>query len=267
MNNYKNNNNNNINSSSKQQMIIIKEGLLKKRSGRMVQWTTRYFTLYTTSLSYRTNQDQHESSRSTTTSYELVPGCLVTDITEEMRVNIKGKKLYSFWVVWPHDKSSGCDYDNNNSNNNNNNNIDDGNKEVHNGEIDSDGEQHHFTGTTISSADTNMSVDDNDGDSGHSTLNTINQAIASSSLTKLSSDQSSSSSSSAHGLSLKGTTIGRKDVQSIVASEMMIQKRQRQLVEEQVEKHQAHDINVATGAKIAAVALGGVAIGVMTMVG
>jgi hypothetical protein len=233
-------NNYNNNTSSKQQMIIIKEGLLKKRSGRMVQWTTRYFTLYTTSLSYRTNQDQHVSSRlSTTTSYELVPGCLVTDITEEIRVNIKGKKLYSFWVVWPHDK---C-------NNNNNNNID---KEVQSGriEIDSNGEQHHCTGTTITSADTNMSVDDNDGDSGHSALNAINQVIVSS-----------------HGSSITGTTIGRKDVQSIVASEVMIQNRQRQLVEEQVEKHQAHDINVATGAKIAAVALGGVAIGVMTMVG
>jgi hypothetical protein len=233
-------NNYNNNTSSKQQMIIIKEGLLKKRSGRMVQWTTRYFTLYTTSLSYRTNQDQHVSSRlSTTTSYELVPGCLVTDITEEIRVNIKGKKLYSFWVVWPHDK---C-------NNNNNNNID---KEVQSGriEIDSNGEQHHCTGTTITSADTNMSVDDNDGDSGHSALNAINQVIVSS-----------------HGSSIRGTTIGRKDVQSIVASEVMIQNRQRQLVEEQVEKHQAHDINVATGAKIAAVALGGVAIGVMTMVG
>ena len=255
MNNYNNNSNNydDINSSSKQQMIIIKEGSLKKRSGRMVQWTTRYFTLYTTSLSYRTNQDQHVNSRlSTTTSYELVPGCLVTDITEEIRVNIKGKKLYSFWVVWPHDKCSGSDYDNNN----NNNNIDVGNKEVQSGriEIDSNGEQHHFTGTTITSADTNMSVDDNDGDSGHSSLNAINQAIV-------------SSSSSTHGSSLTGTTIGRKDVQSIVASEVMIQNRQRQLVEEQVEKHQAHDINVATGAKIAAVALGGVAIGVMTMVG
>jgi len=242
MNNYHNNVNNfNINSSSKQQMIIIKEGLLKKRSGRMVQWTTRYFTLYTTSLSYRTNQDQHVSSRlSTTTSYELVPGCLVTDITEEIRVNIKGKKLYSFWVVWPHDKCN---------NNNNNNNID---KEVQSGriEFDSNGEQHHCTGTTITSADTNISVDDNDGDSGHSALNAINQAIVSS-----------------HGSSITGTIIGRKDVQSIVASEVMIQNRQRQLVEEQVEKHQAHDINVATGAKIAAVALGGVAIGVMTMVG
>lgn len=267
MNNYNSNiDNNNINSSSKQQMIIIKEGLLKKRSGRMVQWTTRYFTLYTTSLTYRTNQDQHVSSRlSTTTSYELVPGCLVTDITEEIRVNIKGKKLYSFWVVWPHDKCSGSDYDNNN----NNNNIDDGNKEVQRGriEIDSDGEQHHCTGTTITSADTKMSVDDDDDDSGHRALNAINQAIASSSLAKISSHQSSSSSSSSHGSSLTETTTGRKDVQSIVASEVMIQKRQRQLVEEQVEKHQAHDINVATGAKIAAVALGGVAIGVMTMVG
>jgi len=250
MNNYNNNVNNfNINTSSKQQMIIIKEGLLKKRSGRMVQWTTRYFTLYTTSLSYRTNRDQQVNNRlSTTTSYDLVPGCLVTDITEEIRVNIKGKKLYSFWVVWPHDKCSGSDYDNNN----NNDYIDVGNKEVQSGrfEVDSNGEHHHFTGTTILSADTNMSVDDNDGDSRHSALNAINQAIVSS-----------------HESSLTGTTIGRKDVQSIVASEVMIQNRQRQLVEEQVEKHQAHDTNVATGAKIAAVALGGVAIGVMTMVG
>ena len=250
-----NNNNNNIttDNNSKQQMIIIKEGLLKKRSGRMVQWTTRYFTLYPTILSYKTKQD-HVSNRSlsssTTTSYELVPGCLVTDITEETRVNIKGKKLYSFWVVWPHNKS----------------NIDDDNKEVKNSsnEVDSDGEQHHHSnGTTVTSADTNMSIDDaDDVDSGHNTLNAINQAIVSS--------HQSSSSSSSHGSSTTTgttTTTGRKDVQSIVASEVMVQKRQRQLVEEQVEMHQAHDINVATGAKIAAVALGGVAIGVMTMVG
>ena len=253
-----NNINNNIttDNNSKKQMIIIKEGLLKKRSGRMVQWTTRYFTLYPTILSYKTKQDHLSnrslSSSSTTTSYELVPGCLVTDITEETRVSIKGKKWYSFWVVWPHNKS----------------NIDDDNKEVKNSsnEVDSDGEQHHHSNkTTVTSADTNLSIDDaDDVDSGHSTLNAINQAIVSS---HQSSSSSHGSSTTTGTTTTTTTTTGRKDVQSIVASEVMVQKRQRQLVEEQVEMHQAHDINVATGAKIAAVALGGVAIGVMTMVG
>ena len=31
-------------------------------------------------------------------------GCMVTEVLEDSRSLIKGKKLYVFWIVWPRDK-------------------------------------------------------------------------------------------------------------------------------------------------------------------
>lgn len=33
-----------------------------------------------------------------------MPGCAITDITEETL--LKGRKIFSFWIVWPHDKNN-----------------------------------------------------------------------------------------------------------------------------------------------------------------
>lgn len=75
----------------------MKEGWVKKRSGRMHQWTNRYFILHDSSLSYKLKQDA-TTIRGT---FNLVPGSVVTDIIEESLVKMKSNKLYSFWIVNP----------------------------------------------------------------------------------------------------------------------------------------------------------------------
>lgn len=55
-----------------------------------------------------------------------------------------------------------------------------------------------------------------------------------------------------------------KHLKGIIQSELNQQKAQQQKVEEQIERHQIHDKNVHTGAKVAAVAAGGVVVGVFT---
>jgi hypothetical protein len=83
-------------------MPFSRTGTVKKRSGRLHQWTTRFFILdsKTFTLSYKLKNDPNAQPRAT---FELAPGCLVTDVVEETHMN---KKLFSFWVVWPHDKKS-----------------------------------------------------------------------------------------------------------------------------------------------------------------
>jgi hypothetical protein len=68
----------------------------------MHQWTTRYFELdaKASTLSYKLKNDPNAQPRAT---FELAPGCLVTDVEDTTAMN---KKLFSFWVVWPHDKKS-----------------------------------------------------------------------------------------------------------------------------------------------------------------
>eukprot|EP01039_Chlorochromonas_danica_P008023 gene8023-8850_t len=55
-----------------------------------------------------------------------------------------------------------------------------------------------------------------------------------------------------------------KDLKQIVEQETLNHKRQKNLVNEQIELHQAHDSNVSMGAKVAAVAVGGVLVGALT---
>jgi hypothetical protein len=57
-----------------------------------------------------------------------------------------------------------------------------------------------------------------------------------------------------------------RNLQNIVRNELETQKRQKESAEEQVELHQAHDSSVTQGAMVAAVAVGGVVVGAMTMV-
>eukprot|EP01031_Cornospumella_fuschlensis_P046212 gene46212-56582_t len=77
---------------------VVKEGYLKKRNGRLRQWTDRYFVLSTSTIAYKV---KHEVANFRQT-FDLSPGCVVTDVTPESRVG--GKKLFSFWIVWPHEK-------------------------------------------------------------------------------------------------------------------------------------------------------------------
>lgn len=57
-----------------------------------------------------------------------------------------------------------------------------------------------------------------------------------------------------------------RNLQRIVCNEKNTQKLQKEAAEEQVDVHASHDNNVASGALVAAVAVGGVVVGAMTMV-
>lgn len=57
-----------------------------------------------------------------------------------------------------------------------------------------------------------------------------------------------------------------RNLQHIVRNELNTQKLQKEAADEQLEVHQNYDNNVASGALVAAVAVGGVVVGAMTMV-
>jgi hypothetical protein len=170
---------------------IVKSGVIKKRSGRMHQWTSRFFVLSDSKISYKIKQDSPQYKF----SFDLSPGCIVTEVDVESR--LQGRKLYSFWIVWPHDKT----------------------KE----ENDSDEEKDVIAGSTL------------EDDSTIATAVTTNT-----------------------------TTTKTKDLKHIVESEVMSMRRQRSIVEEQIELHTAADNNVSFGAKVAAIGLGGVVVGALT---
>eukprot|EP01032_Pedospumella_encystans_P018027 gene18027-20536_t len=58
---------------------VVKEGWAKKRSGRMHQWTSRYFTLNETGLTYKLKPD----STTLRGQFDFVASGKVTDIIEE----------------------------------------------------------------------------------------------------------------------------------------------------------------------------------------
>ena len=80
----------------------VKEGVLRKRGGRYYRWTTRYVTVSGPKISYKLKKD----STDVRGTYDFVPGCLVTEVVEENIGTLKGKKIFVFWLVWPHDKNS-----------------------------------------------------------------------------------------------------------------------------------------------------------------
>jgi hypothetical protein len=185
---------------------VVKEGFVKKRSGRMHQWTNRYFLLTQNSISYKLKQD----SPAVRSAFDLVPGCVVTDINEDSLVKMKSNKMFSFWVVWPKLK---CDKD----------------KEDKNEESDDSDDEAVRAGATTTS-------------------------------------------SSAAAVLPSGTTTEsvaaapNRKLQDIVRNEVNTQKRKKEMAVEQLEVHHQHDSNVSNGAMIAAVAVGGVVVGALTMV-
>ena len=81
-----------------------KEGILRKRSGRMQRWASRYFVLSNDGkLVYKLKQDSTQLRG----GFELCPGCIVTEVAEDSVTTMKGlsKRIFSFWIVWPHDKN------------------------------------------------------------------------------------------------------------------------------------------------------------------
>jgi hypothetical protein len=77
----------------------VKAGMLRKRGSRMRNWSSRYVMLNGPKLSYKVKAD----SPIVRGTFDLAPGCIVTEVLEDS-MGIKGKRLYSFWIVWPHDK-------------------------------------------------------------------------------------------------------------------------------------------------------------------
>ena len=77
----------------------VKAGMLRKRGCRMRNWSSRYVMLNGPKLSYKVKAD----SPIVRGTFDLAPGCIVTEVLEDS-MGIKGKRLYSFWIVWPHDK-------------------------------------------------------------------------------------------------------------------------------------------------------------------
>lgn len=67
----------------------------------MYQWSTRYFILSGSSLTYKIKMEDPELKG----RFDLCPGCIVTDIEEDYTYGFQGKKLFSFWVVWPQDRN------------------------------------------------------------------------------------------------------------------------------------------------------------------
>ena len=76
-------------------------GLARTRKGRGFRWNQRYLTLSSSGkLSYTLKPD----SPFIRAQFDLVPGCAVTEIVHEKQV--LGKRLYSFWIVWPDGKNA-----------------------------------------------------------------------------------------------------------------------------------------------------------------
>lgn len=189
-------------------VVIIKEGLLRKRSGRMHQWSSRYFLLYQYNFKGRQGQGcrlsykiKNDNSIPYKGSFDLMPGCIVTEVAEESSLGYKSnksggprpKKMFTFWIVWPTDKNA-----------------------------------KPFDFPILK--DSSSSVIAESG--------SISQDVE--------------------------EERKEKDLKQIVENEVNNHKLQKTLVEEQIERHHAHDNNVSAGVKFAAVALGGVVIGALT---
>mgnify|MGYP003931562853 FL=1 len=60
----------------------------------MSRWSYRHFTLIENRIEYRLS----ESSDELRGTFDLMPGCKVTN------VRCEGRDLYTIWIVWPRDK-------------------------------------------------------------------------------------------------------------------------------------------------------------------
>jgi hypothetical protein len=180
-----------------------KSGYVKKRSARLHQWKTRYFILSGSKLSYKLKAE----SQSIRDTFDLIPGCVVTQVTES-KSGISGKKLYSFWLVWP---------------GNENTKVEDGKQHLEAEESDDERE------TPVPSTHTNTSVVNNEGEE------------------------------------VKGNSATKsRNLQQIAVSEANHLKIQKSHQEKQMEQMEARDGQFSMGTKIAAAAVGGVAVGALT---
>mgnify|MGYP006078818971 CR=1 FL=1 len=200
------------------------EGMARKRGGRMSRWANRYFALVGPRLEYR----QSKESTEVRATFDLAPGCHVTDIKTE------GKKMHMFWVVWPYDKGGKekgdmddedddlvtMDYTNGANNNSNINNTGAS-------AVKSPNNESKF-GDTHSSED----CEKKDNDYSRDTRNVRERQ-------------------------------GLKQVLNAQQQQQM-HTREKKSVKKQIERHHKHDTTVGMVPKVAAVALGGIVVTAFT---
>jgi hypothetical protein len=149
-------------------------------------------------LSYKVKPD----STTIRGTFDLVPGCIVTEVLDD-QMGLKGKKLFSFWIVWPYDKDSEKTEA----------------KKIHT--EDSDDE-------------------DKEEKSGSDKKNALKQILQRDIMTQ------------------------KKDLKSIVQSELTEQREKEQKIADEIERHHNYDHNISFGMKVAALTVGGVVVGALT---
>lgn len=192
---------------------IEKEGLIYKRGARMQRWASRYFVLEGSKLSYKAKQD----SSTYKAQYDLVGGCVVTDIVHEANNTVAGGKLHTFWIVWPHDK--------------------------HGGEVDIADDE---TIATIS-ADAHENHEHHEKEAVRKNSSLFSNAHSNEKKEEVHADGES------------------KNLKSIVETERKCRFELNDKVEQQIVQHRTHDNNIALGVKVAAIAVGGVVVGALTL--
>ena len=74
------------------------QGFAYKKNGRLSRWVLRFFTLAGSELSYT----RDKPSTAVRATFRLIPGCVLTELNKDETM-LTGRKLFTFWVVWPHD--------------------------------------------------------------------------------------------------------------------------------------------------------------------
>jgi hypothetical protein len=224
---------------------VEKQGWMHKRTGKFQVWRERYFVLTggdAPAIHYKYKIDGPVKS-----TFDLTKGCVVTEISEEMK---SGKKVFLFWLLWPELEASEADGAGSRAAEGNKN---DGNlqgKRSLSGE--SDGENDPRSGA-VSPLPGTTSTNSGGGSSGSGTRSRSRSGSGEAAFTAITGRKDSEDSN------------GReRDFKKIVESEVKNYKTQKQFVEQELEKHQTQDNNMKMGVKVAALTVGGVVVGALT---
>ena len=182
------------------------EGMLHKRGSRMRNWSSRFVMLNGPTLSYKLKSDAKEVRG----AFDLTTGCIVTEVNEES-MGIKGKKIFSFWIVWPQDKHGKDKPEDENKASSSNSNS-----------------SNHSSSANNQLASPEGSEDEDEPSQQHKPKVTLSHTLSHTLVAHPSS----------HNYYPRYYL---QDLKQIVASEVLTHKKQQQQVEEQIERHQAYD--------------------------
>jgi len=203
-----------------------------KRSGRIMRWNNRYFTLEGSRIQYKYKPDGPMSR-----TYDLTRGCVVREVVEEIKA---GKKIYCFWVIWPE--------------------LDEETEMAIKGVENKGGDFETHTGSGRdpnfgSGSDTEKEKDREGRSRGRDAKGALTEGGPSGGV-KDGADVRSVRRESNGGAG--------RDFKKIVESEVKSQRTLQKIAEQELEKHEIQDNNVSMGVKVAAVAVGGVVVGALT---